>query len=95
MNPFLITLAGPLLGVAGWLTGVQVLFWIGVVVCAATLFLNLASGVMKLPVLPVACIALFSGLVSPWWRGAASGLVVWTAFEAAGEVWIKFRRAKP
>ena len=82
----LITLAGPILGAAGWFSQIMWLFWVGVAVCTITLFLNLASGVMRLPVLPVLFMLVAAVFVSPWYLGVGAGLVAWTALEAVGEI---------
>jgi hypothetical protein len=82
----LVTLAGPILGFSGWFLHINWLFWGGVAICALTLFLNLASGVMKLPVLPVLFMAIAAVFTSPWYLGLGAGLVAWTALEAVGEV---------
>ena len=87
MNPaLLVTVAGPLLGAGGWFTQTIWLFWIGVAVCVITLFLNMASGVMKLPVLPVLFMAIAAALLSPWYVGLGVGLIAWTALESVGEI---------
>ncbi len=87
LNPaFLLTLAGPLIGGIGWFIGYHWLFWIGVGLAALTLFLNLASGVLKLPILPGMFIAVGGFGLSPWYVGAGAGLLLWTAFEAMGEI---------
>lgn len=87
MNPALfVTAAGPLLGAGGWFTQTMWLFWVGVVVCVITLFLNMASGVMKLPVLPILFMVIAAVLLTPWYVGLGVGLVAWTALESIGEV---------
>lgn len=87
MNPvFLFTASGPLLGAAGWFLSLSWIFWIGVSMCAINLFLNLASGAMKLPVLPAAFMVGAAVLFSPWYVGLSVGLVAWTALESAGEI---------
>jgi len=90
----LVTALGPLLGATGWFLHMSFLFWLGVAVCALTLFLNMASGAMKLPVLPVAFMVFFAGVVSPWWLGVGAGLVAWTALETIGESLARLRRTK-
>lgn len=82
---FLITAAGPILGGIGWFGGIDWLFWVGVALCVLTLFLNLASGVMKLPVLPALFMLVTAFIVGPWYFGLGVGLLAWTAVEAAGE----------
>lgn len=87
MTPvFLFTAAGPLLGAVGWFYSLVWLFWIGVALCGVTLFLNIASGVMKLPILPVAFMAGATAFFSPWYLGLGVGLLLWTALESAGEL---------
>lgn len=87
MNPVLLfTASGPLLGGAGWFFSLSWLFWVGVALCTSNLFLNVASGVMKLPVLPVAIMAGAAVFISPWYLGLGVGLVAWTALESAGEI---------
>lgn len=87
INPaFLITLSAPLSGGIGWFLGLQWLFWIGVGLALLTLFLNLASGVLKLPVLPALLIIIAASLITPWYVGAAAGLLTWTGLELMGEI---------
>jgi hypothetical protein len=87
MNPaFLVTVAGPVLGGLGWYLEISWLFWLGVAFAAITLFLNLASGVMKLPVLPVIFMVVAAVLLSPWYVGLGVGLLIWTALEAVGKI---------
>ena len=91
--PFLVTLLGPALGVAGWFTGTPWLFWTGVAICIVNLMMNLTSGVMKLPILPALFMAIAAVLSSPWWHGLGTGIVVWTGLEAAGELYARVRHA--
>lgn len=94
MNPVIaVTALGPLLGATSWLFGLTWVFWIGVVVCALTLAMDMQSGAMKLPVLPVALMAIASGIWSPWWFGAAIGLMAWTTFDAVGMMVNRLRLA--
>jgi len=94
MNPALIiTALGPVLGGAGWFLQVPWLFWIGVAICLMTLALNLASGILKLPLFPVLFVGITAFVVTPWYVGAGLGLVIWTALEAVGEV-IGLRRER-
>lgn len=87
MNPVLLfTALGPLFGAAGWFLSLGWLFWVGVALCGITLFLNMASGVMKLPVLPVLFMAVAAAFLSPWYVGIGAGLLIWTALESVGEV---------
>lgn len=98
MNPVLIiTAVGPILGVFGLLVELTWVFWIGVALCALVLFMNIGSGTMKLPVLPLLFMTAGAVTMSPWYVGVGTGLVLWTALESAGEllmlVWSKLRRA--
>ena len=83
----LITFAGPILGIVGLGIDVQALFWIGVIICAFNLFMNLASGVMNFPLIPGVLVVAGGIYWSPWFMGAALGLVVWTGLEALGELY--------
>ena len=85
-NPaFLLTLAGPLCGGIGWLIEYQWLFWVGVGLSTLTLFLNLASGVFKLPMLPILLMLIGAWSMSSWYVGAGVGLLLWTVLELIGE----------
>jgi len=64
-SALIITALGPLVGGAGWLLEISWLFWIGVAICALTMFLDVASGAMKLPVLPVLFMGVSAFLISP------------------------------
>ena len=83
---FLITLSGPILGASGYFLEMPWLLRVGIALCLLNLFMNLASGVMKLPVLPIVAVVIGATVVSPWYLGAGYGLIVWTSIEAAGEV---------
>lgn len=80
------TAAGPILGGLSWLLHWPWLFWVGVALCTVSLLMDISSGAMKLPVIPGALMALGSGAMSPWWFGAAVGLMTWTAFESVGSL---------
>ena len=82
----LLTSAGPLLAAMGLLLDVQAVFWVGVAVCGFNLFMNLASGAMNFPLLPGLMMLVGGGVLTPWYWGAALGLVSWTALEAVGDV---------
>ena len=92
-----ITASGPIVGVLGLYFGSPIMFWIGVVISLFNLFMNLASGAMSRPILPVlfvaaggvltAAIALVGNAIGPpWYYGWGLGLLTWTALEAAGEL---------
>ncbi|MBU2873467.1 hypothetical protein [Marinobacter salexigens] len=90
MNPFILfTLSGPLAGAIGWFSDIFWLFWIGVALAVVNLVMNLASGVMKLPVLPLAFILISAVILSPWHLGAGVGLLIWTTVESVGELMSK------
>jgi hypothetical protein len=80
------TLLGPIVGAIGFYLSLPIVFWIGVGLAGLNLFMNLASGVMKLPLLPGACVILGGMLLFPWYEGAGTGLLAWTALEGAGEL---------
>jgi hypothetical protein len=82
----LFTLSGPLLGAIGIGFGSSLLLWVGVALAAANLFLNLASGSMRFPVLPILFATAGALVLPPWWAGAAVGLLVYTAIEGLSEV---------
>ena len=90
----LITILGPALGITGWFAGTGWLFWVGVALCAINLLMNLASGVMKLPLLPLTLMAVGAAVSSPWWYGLGTGIVCWTALEAAGELYTRAELAR-
>lgn len=87
MNPVLLfTISGPVLGFAGWLLQFGWLFWVGVAFCVVVLILNLASGVLKFPVLPLLFMGVAAAVASPWYFGVGAGLLAWTALESVGEI---------
>ena len=87
MNQFtLFTLSGPLVVVIGWFLSVHWLLWLGVVLATINLIMNLASGAMKLPILPAVFMLVAAVLLSPWYLGVGVGLLVWTVLEGAGEL---------
>lgn len=86
------TASGPLIGWVGLTIDLPAMFWIGIAVCAVNLFMNLASGVMKLPVLPGVLIVGGMLLWKPWLVGAALGLLLWTTVESFGELVSMLRR---
>ena len=89
---FLFTASGPLIAATGMLLDVQIVFWAGVVICGINLFMNLASGVMNFPLIPGLMMWVGGAALTPWFWGAALGLVCWTALESAGEVFSLFAR---
>ena len=90
MNPFtLFTLSGPIIGAIAWFSATQWLLWVGVALAVVNLALNLASGAMKAPVLPLVAVVATAVAVHPWYLGAGLGLLAYTAIEGLGEL---FRR---
>ena len=82
----IVTWSGPIVGVVGLYFDSPVTFWIGVAIAGFNLFMNLASGAMRFPILPLA-IAVVGALVwAPSYMGVALGLLVWTTLEALGEL---------
>jgi hypothetical protein len=81
----ILTLSGPVIGGAGFYFDQPVAFWFGVALAGVNLFMNLASGAIKLPLLPAACAIVGTLVLAPWYWGAGAGLLVWTALEGAGE----------
>lgn len=82
----IVTSVGPLLGIGGLFLHSPWLFWIGVAICFVTLCLNMASGAMKPPVLPILSMAIATVFSAHWYVGLGIGLVVWMAFESLGEI---------
>jgi hypothetical protein len=80
------TASGPIVGGIGYFIEQPWLFWIGTALAGMNLFMNMASGVMKLPILPLAFMFATAGFVTPWYVGLSVGLLVWTAVEASGEI---------
>lgn len=81
-----LTASGPVVGGAGWFLSYSWLFWVGVALCVITLFLNVASGVMKFPILPLLFMVVAAAFLSPWYVGLGVGLLVWTTLDSIGEV---------
>ena len=90
----LITLSGPLLGGLGYYLEYDILFWIGVVLAGFNFFMNVASGAMKFPILPLALVAVGLAFFPPWYIGAAIGLLVYTALEGISEIPSYFRKPR-
>ncbi len=87
MNPaVLITILEPVVGTVGWYLSLGWLFWVGVAFCFITLFLNIASGVMAIPILPTIFMGIAAAFLSPWYFGLGVGLLAYTALEALGDL---------
>ena len=94
MNPItIVTLSGPILGASGWLGEWPWLFWLGAALSALNLLLNLASGAMRLPLLPAVAALIGAVLADSWFAGAAAGLLLYTAIEGVSELFAKRARA--
>ena len=87
MKMLIFLLSGPLILALGYLFGYVVVFWIGAAICAINLFLNVASGVMSFPVLPIVIMYFTTFFVHPWFVASAIGLGIWTSSEAVGEIY--------
>ncbi|MDC0662872.1 hypothetical protein [Marinobacter sp. SS21] len=81
-----VALSGPLLSGLGYWSGYEWLFWVGVGLSAVNLALNLLTGAMKLPILPLISILIGSVAFPPWYFGAGIGLLVWTLIEGLGDL---------
>ena len=88
------TAIGPTLGALAWLFHLPWLFWAGAFLCAVSQTLDIGSGAMKLPLIPGMLMAIGAGALSPWWFGAAAGLMGWTTFEVAGMFVNRLRLAR-
>jgi len=89
------TASGPILGGLGFVAfDSPILFWSGVALSVGNLFMNLVSGVMKLPLLPLLCVIVAIVLLQPWYVGAGVGLIAWTAFETATEIFLVWWHAR-
>jgi hypothetical protein len=86
------TASGPVLGGLGYFLTWNWLFWLGVALALANLAMNLLSGSMRFPILPLAFIVAAALFLPPWYVGAGVGLLAWTAVEAIGEVFGKRAR---
>ena len=80
----LFVAAGPVLGFYGHYLELPIVFWIGVILALANLFLDLASRVMNLPLIPLVLIVICAGMLSPWWYGAAVGVLAWPVLDGLG-----------
>ncbi len=83
---FAVTAIGPTLAAAGYFGGLGWLFWIGAAFCAFNLFMNVASGAMKFPLIPGIFMFAFAMNWTPWFLGVAAGLALYTALEAVSEI---------
>jgi hypothetical protein len=88
MNTALVvTVLGPLTASFGWFLQSSLVYWLGVILCAITLLLNMAVGGMKLPILPIIFMTFSVNYFrDSWYFGAAIGLVAWTTVDAIGEI---------
>jgi hypothetical protein len=82
----IFTLSGPFVGLTGYFFGLQPIFWIGFALACANLFMNIVSGAMRFPVLPIVCAAVASVLIGPWYEGVAIDLLAYTLIEGLSEL---------
>ena len=61
-TPF--TFSGPAVGILGVYFDSPTIFWIGAALASFNLFMNLASGAMRFPMLPLAAV-LLGGVIAP------------------------------
>ncbi|WP_257285860.1 hypothetical protein [Endozoicomonas sp. SESOKO1] len=91
MNPVLIlTATGPTLGAIGYFSEVAPLFWTGVFVAAFTVFMNVASGVIKFPFIETGITVCAAIYFDPWFTGIGIGLLIAMALDTVFEI-IGFR----
>ncbi|MCG6903586.1 MAG: hypothetical protein LJE68_12980 [Rhodobacter sp.] len=83
---WIVTICGPTIAAFGFFIGSMPVFWVGTAICVLNLFLNFASDVMKLPILPAIFIVVAIPFFSTWYLGAAIGLAIYTAVEAVGDL---------
>jgi hypothetical protein len=91
----LFVAAGPILGFFGHYLQLPILFWIGVTLAGANLFLDLASEVMNFPLIPLILIVICGGVLSPWWYGAAVGVLAWSVLDGLGMLMAKNSKTGP
>lgn len=84
---FIIVIAGPLFGLIGYFMSYQWIFWIGVVICGFDLFMDTASGRIRIPVLPAVIVVISLIMISPWYIAIGFGTVLWGAFSAISELY--------
>ena len=82
----LVTWGGPIIGGLGLYLDSPITFWVGVAIACLNLFMNLASGAMRFPLLPAGAVIVGATFWQPWYLGAALGLLAWTVVEAIGEL---------
>ena len=87
MKMLVFLFSGPILMSIGYFGSYGLVFWIGTAICAFILFMNLASGVLKFPIIPLIMVGISTMFIDPWFVAAAIGLGAWTALEAVGEVY--------
>jgi|GEM_PF-1760256 len=80
------TLSGPIIGATGYFFDYPIIFWIGVALSLVNLFLNIASGAMRFPVMPIAVMGGCAIVGSSWLEGAGLGILAWTLYEGVQEI---------
>ena len=88
----LFTLSGPVVAGIGFYLDFEIAFWIGVALAGLNLFMNLASGVMKFPILPLIIVVVAGVYLKPAFFGSAVGLLAWTLIEGLSEIPSYFRK---
>lgn len=76
---------GPMLAFGGWQWEAPVAFWIGVALCGVDEFMNVASGLHRLPVLALIFAGAGPAFLEPWFIGAGLGLACWTGLGFLGQ----------
>ncbi|WP_042697005.1 hypothetical protein [Azospirillum sp. B506] len=79
------SMLGPALVLVGWGWGLALAFWLGATLCAFDEFMDVASGVHRLPIFAVVFTAAGAAIGSPWIVGGVLGLAVWTAIGFFGQ----------
>jgi hypothetical protein len=86
----LLPLFGATIGIVGFLTEIFWLLVIGALLCGLNEFLNIASGVYKVPFVATTLVILCSFVVAPWYVGAMLGLCIGGAMDGLGEMYGRF-----
>ena len=91
----IFTAVASLVGSVGYFADIGWLFWVGAGLSSLNLYMNLASGVMKFPILPLLFMVIGASSSKEWFFGACLGLIAWTMVESVGEIFsVLFLRRK-
>jgi hypothetical protein len=90
----LLPLVGSAIGIFGYITDLPWILGIGAALCGLNEFLNIASGVYKLPMIAVILIVAGAMLISPWYIGAMFGLCAAGALDGLGEIYGRLRERR-